>query len=209
VTLGISSSEIQSNELESVSIALPIDNKVENSPKTASDRPDLAFQPSKTLVVGNLPYYITSPILRKFFVDPLSELGVGRGFCGGVFLVQKEVAEKLATNAKKKSYLRRLVNCNYQIDYCFTVGATFFTPPPKVNSAVIKLERISPKLTAEKFTKLLLLLDILSPYKRKTLGKIFKMEQQKLQALDVSFDEKLLPKRLEEVTREEIKMVLG
>ncbi len=184
-------------------------NSVENSSKTAFERQDLVFQPSKTLVVGNLPYYITSPILRKFFVEPLSESGIGRWFSGGVFLVQKELAEKIATVAKKKSYLRRLLNCNYQIDYCFTVGAWFFTPPPKVNSAVIKLFHIPPKLTPEKFTKLLRLLDVVSPYKRKTLGKIMKIEQASLTQLWATFPEELLWKRLEEVTRDEMKVIIG
>jgi 16S rRNA (adenine1518-N6/adenine1519-N6)-dimethyltransferase len=69
----------------------------------------------KTLVVGNLPYYITSPIFRKFFED--------HQFTGGVFLIQKEVAEKIMTNAHKKSYLRWLLNNHYEIDYCFTVPA--------------------------------------------------------------------------------------
>jgi 16S rRNA (adenine1518-N6/adenine1519-N6)-dimethyltransferase len=55
--------------------------------------------PTKTLVVGNLPYYITSPILRKFFT------GDDLVFPGGIFLVQKEVAEKIMTSAKKKSFL--------------------------------------------------------------------------------------------------------
>jgi 16S rRNA A1518/A1519 N6-dimethyltransferase RsmA/KsgA/DIM1 with predicted DNA glycosylase/AP lyase activity len=40
----------------------------------------------KTLVVGNLPYYITSPILRKFFADAGQQK-----FAGGLFMLQDEV----------------------------------------------------------------------------------------------------------------------
>lgn len=68
-----------------------------------------------TIVVGNLPYYITSPILRKFFAE--------HAFPGGVFLVQKEVADKIRRDAKKKSYLRRLLHRTHQVTYAFTVKA--------------------------------------------------------------------------------------
>jgi 16S rRNA A1518/A1519 N6-dimethyltransferase RsmA/KsgA/DIM1 with predicted DNA glycosylase/AP lyase activity len=51
------------------------------------------------LIVGNLPYYITSPIFRVFF-------GYGKPhFAGGVFMIQKEVADKIIEDAHKKSYL--------------------------------------------------------------------------------------------------------
>ncbi len=177
--------------------------------KSASDRPVYTILPSKTLVVGNLPYYITSPILRKFFVDNVTEFWLGSEYSGGVFLVQKEVAEKIITAAKKKSYLRRLLNYNYQIDYCFTVASTFFTPPPKVDSAVIKIEHMWAKLPLEKFQRLLRLLDIISPYKRKTLGKIRKMENDRLFEFNKELPAELNGKRLEEISRDEMKVMLG
>jgi 16S rRNA A1518/A1519 N6-dimethyltransferase RsmA/KsgA/DIM1 with predicted DNA glycosylase/AP lyase activity len=40
---------------------------------------------SSLLIVGNLPYYITSPILRKFFADEKNNCA------GGIFMIQKEV----------------------------------------------------------------------------------------------------------------------
>lgn len=49
----------------------------------------------RPLVVGNLPYYITSPIFRKFFLE--------QSHIGGIFLIQNEVADKISTLAKKKS----------------------------------------------------------------------------------------------------------
>lgn len=74
---------------------------------------------SKVLVVGNLPYYITSPIFRKFFSSSVfSEVHL---FPGGVFLIQKEVAEKIMTGAAKKSYLRWILGVHYTVEYCFTV----------------------------------------------------------------------------------------
>ena len=87
----------------------------------------------KTLVVGNLPYYITSPILRKFFGNGM------QNFAGGFFMVQDEVAQKLDIHAKKKSYLWWLLNCLYTVTYAKTVPAKCFKPAPKVKSALIQL----------------------------------------------------------------------
>ncbi len=119
---------------------------------------------SKTLVVGNLPYYITSPILRKFFASTACI------WAAGVFLVQKEVAEKIVYDAPKKSFLWWLLNYAYRVEYCFSVPPKAFTPPPKVTSAVI---RVIPKLDHEiphlSYTDLILFLDQYSPFKRKTL----------------------------------------
>jgi 16S rRNA (adenine1518-N6/adenine1519-N6)-dimethyltransferase len=95
---------------------------------------DQRFIPEQTLVVGNLPYYITSPILRLFFCTH-------RRFPAGVFLIQEEVAQKIRRDAKKKSYLRWLVNRTHRVRYAFTVKAGSFSPPPKVTSAVIIVEK--------------------------------------------------------------------
>ncbi len=90
---------------------------------------------------------------------------------GGVFLIQKEVAEKIVHDAHKKSYLRWLLNYAHRVEYAFTVPAKAFTPAPKVTSAVI---RILPKLLHDiphcDYTSLLGFLDRFSPFKRKTLG---------------------------------------
>lgn len=92
--------------------------------------------PEQTLVVGNLPYYITSPILRLFFADHTR-------FPAGVFLLQEEVAQKIRRDAQKKSYLRWLVNRTHRVRYAFTVKAGSFSPPPKVVSAVIVVEKVA------------------------------------------------------------------
>lgn len=119
---------------------------------------------TKTVVSGNLPYYITSPILRKFFG------WVSAWRAGWVFLIQKEVAEKIVHDAHKKSYLRWLLNYAHRVEYAFTVPAKAFTPAPKVTSAVI---RILPKTEADilhcSYDSMMGFLDLFSPFKRKTL----------------------------------------
>ena len=125
--------------------------------------PDDSFEIpyDQLIVVGNLPYYITSPLLQQFF-----------GYAGaeaGVVMIQKEVAEKLVTKAKKKSYLRWLINNFYEVTLLTHVPPTAFSPPPKVWSSVITLQKRIPLLDNEQRDKCRQLLDIVSPYTRKML----------------------------------------
>lgn len=94
-----------------------------------------SIDPSKVCIVGNLPYYITSPIIRKFFADGNPQVPCG------VIMIQKEVGDKIKTDAGKKSYLRRLLNYAYQVSYTITVPPAAFSPAPKVHSCVLAITR--------------------------------------------------------------------
>lgn len=156
-----------------------------------------------TMVVGNLPYYITSPILRRFFAGSVL-------FPAGVFLIQHEVADKIRRDASKKSYLRRLVNNTHQVTYCFPVKAGSFVPPPKVLSAVVSLQPLSePHLSWVYYDRLLTFLDLVSSFKRKTLWKIQKMQQEKFDRHDLSIPDYLWSKRLEELGWVEMKAIVA
>ncbi|AHB41835.1 dimethyladenosine transferase [candidate division SR1 bacterium RAAC1_SR1_1] len=146
---------------------------------------------NKTLVVGNLPYYITSPILRKFFGEGKQD------YVGGVFMVQKEVADKLCTDVQKKSYLWWIVNFGYDVIYLKTVPAKAFSPAPKVTSALIELKRKDVPLSID-FTRFLSFLEDFAPYSRKTLGAIATMLKKK-QNKEWLIPETLRGKRLEEL----------
>lgn len=84
--------------------------------------------------IGNLPYYITTPIITK-----LSEENID--FEQIVVLVQKEVAERFSavTNTKNYSYFTVYLNYLYYVTYEFGVNKRHFSPAPRVNSAVISL----------------------------------------------------------------------
>ena len=87
-------------------------------------------------------------------------------------MVQKEVADKIKTDADKKSYLWRLLNYQYEVIYLKTVPAKAFTPAPKVQSAVFSLvsrELIGKPAAGFSYQKMIDLLDKISLYKRKTL----------------------------------------
>jgi 16S rRNA (adenine1518-N6/adenine1519-N6)-dimethyltransferase len=85
-------------------------------------------------VVGNLPYYITSPIIDKV-------LGLGSLLLHAIFLVQREVAERIAAGAGTRDYgfLSVSVQTLAKPRILFHVPPDAFRPPPKVESAVIEL----------------------------------------------------------------------
>lgn len=87
-------------------------------------------------VIGNYPYNISSQIFFKV-LDYKDRIPV----CSG--MIQKEVAERLASKPGKKAYgiLSVLLQAYYDIEYLFTVDENVFNPPPKVKSAVIRMTR--------------------------------------------------------------------
>lgn len=95
-------------------------------------------------VIGNLPYYITSPIL--FSVLDQSHL-----FDKAVFMIQKEVAERLTAVPRTKAYgiLSVQVQALAKVNYEFTVSRHVFFPKPKVESGVISLEFFHPDLPCQ------------------------------------------------------------
>jgi 16S rRNA (adenine1518-N6/adenine1519-N6)-dimethyltransferase len=88
------------------------------------------------VLVGNVPYYITTPILFHALVPPRAEQAV--------YLVQKEVADRLCAAPGTKEYGALTVNVAAfaTARTLFKVPAGAFSPPPKVESAVV---RITPR----------------------------------------------------------------
>lgn len=86
------------------------------------------------MVVANLPYYITTPILFKLLEEKLPV----RGF---VVMMQKEVAERLAAKPGTKDYGSLSIAIQYytEPEMAMTVPRTVFVPQPNVDSAVIRL----------------------------------------------------------------------
>ena len=95
-------------------------------------------------VAGNLPYYITSPIVEKV-------LALGTQLQHAVFLVQKEVGERLASGPGTRDYGYASVATQLFAEpkLLFTVPPSAFSPPPKVESAVLLLEPRSEPLVAD------------------------------------------------------------
>ena len=87
------------------------------------------------VIVGNLPYYITSPILEKVFA-----MG---DWTRAVFMMQSEVAERLAAKPGTRDfgYLSVQTQVHADPEILFAVPRDAFRPPPKVDSAVVRLTR--------------------------------------------------------------------
>jgi len=89
---------------------------------------------ARPVIAGNLPYYITSPILEKVF-------SLGEYWERAVFLVQAEVAARVAAEPGTRDfgYLSVMAQAQTHVEYLFDVSREAFHPPPKVDSAVIRL----------------------------------------------------------------------
>ena len=87
-------------------------------------------------LVGNVPYYITTPILFHALRRPRAERAV--------YLVQREVAERMTAEAGDRVYGALTVNLQAlaNVEMVFKVAAGAFHPPPKVESAVV---RVTPR----------------------------------------------------------------
>jgi 16S rRNA (adenine1518-N6/adenine1519-N6)-dimethyltransferase len=86
-------------------------------------------------VIGNLPYYITSPILQHLFRH---ESSISRA----VLMVQREVAERITAKPGSREYglLSVLCQLHAQSELLFTLAPEAFSPPPDVHSAVVRFE---------------------------------------------------------------------
>lgn len=94
--------------------------------------------PGKYRVIGNFPYNISSQIFFKILEDKDLVPEV-------VCMIQKEVADRIVEPPGSKTYgiLSVLLQAWYDIEYVMSVGSGAFCPPPKVQSAVIRLKRNS------------------------------------------------------------------
>lgn len=103
--------------------------------------PELISPTGKTYVIGNLPYYITSPIL-------FSLLEFREHFSEAILMMQKEVAQRLVAVPSTKDY--GILSVQTQLmstpELLFDVSPNSFSPPPKVMSSVIRLKFDKPKM---------------------------------------------------------------
>lgn len=93
------------------------------------------FPGKKISIAANLPYYITTPIITRLIEERLDIKNI-------VVMVQKEVAERMQAKPGTKDYGAITLLCRYYAEpsVVTTVSAGLFVPPPKVDSAVLKLE---------------------------------------------------------------------
>jgi 16S rRNA (adenine1518-N6/adenine1519-N6)-dimethyltransferase len=88
-------------------------------------------------VIGNLPYYITSDILLQLFAAGRNGI-----LSRAVVMMQREVADRVAAAPGVRDYglLSATAQMNAQIDHLFTLPPSAFSPPPEVDSTVLRLQ---------------------------------------------------------------------
>lgn len=96
-------------------------------------------EPQRVRIVGNLPYNISTPLMFHLLgdIELIDDMH---------FMVQKEVAERICAAPGSGEYGRLSVMVQYRCtaDNLFHVGPGAFSPPPKVDSAVIRLRPLRP-----------------------------------------------------------------
>lgn len=97
------------------------------------------FKPASIKVVANLPYYITTPIIMKLLEE---EDAAKLRICTMVFMVQKEVADRMAAKPGGKDYGALSVAVQYysRVVKLFDVPPHCFHPQPEVESSVVRLD---------------------------------------------------------------------
>ena len=113
-------------------------------------------------IAGNLPYYITSPIIDKF-------LSLDARFPTAVFLMQWEVAERVLSGPRSRAYGYLSVSTQLicEVELICKVPPQAFSPPPNVDSAAVRLVRRSS--APANITSLLKFVSHSFAHKRKTL----------------------------------------
>lgn len=122
------------------------------------------FPTSGYLVVANIPYYITSALLRHLLEAPHPPARL-------VLTVQKEVAERICAAPGNLSILALSVQVYGQPEIAARIPAGAFYPPPKVDSAVVRVDLFpQPRLSPEKLELYFQLIKAGFSQKRKTLS---------------------------------------
>ncbi len=119
---------------------------------------------SKKIMVSNLPYYITTPIIMKFIDDNIDVSKL-------VIMVQKEVALRFSASVNSREYnsLTVFLNYYYDIKKLVNVPRTVFVPVPNVDSVVIELKKKENKLYVKNEEVFFKLVRDSFKFKRKTL----------------------------------------
>jgi len=124
---------------------------------------DLTSLPKDYKLIANIPYYLTSHLLRLLVESTNPPITI-------VLLIQKEVAERIAARPGSMSTLSVVVQQYYQVEKKDIVLAKMFAPPPKVDSQIVVLSRrVKPVIITSDDNDLFRLVRIGFSARRKTL----------------------------------------
>ena len=108
--------------------------------------------PKKYKIVANIPYYLTSPLIRKFLENPPA----GQQPKEMILMLQKEVAQRICSKPPDMSLLAVSVQFYADAKIISYVSKNCFWPAPKIDSAIIKISpnKVFEKIDADLFFKI-------------------------------------------------------
>jgi len=128
-------------------------------------------------LIGSLPYNITSPLLHRLIkLEPMTDT------C--VFLIQKEVGQKICEVAPDSNYLSVFVQTFYVPKILRIVDKNLFDPIPQVDGAILKLERKPTVMDLSEISRYEKFLHHAFSHPRKMLNKVFSKEELEKYHLD-------------------------
>ena len=148
-----------------------------------------------TIVIGNLPYNISSQILVKFILDN------NFNYKALIFMFQKEMADRILAEVNSKNYGRLSILSNWKFDIkkLFDIKPSSFEPKPKVESSLLFFSEKVDKINLKNPKSLELITRILFNQKRKKIRKsinnIFKKNNKIISDLNLNLD--LRPQNLD------------
>jgi len=161
-------------------------NEIKNEKLILLNEDILSFDPKEYKlkegdykIIANIPYNITGAIIKRF----LSEVNKPKSM---TILVQKEVAQRIVASDKKESILSLSVKAYGVPKYIMKVNKRFFSPSPKVDSAIISINNISNHVFADKNAEnsFFKLIKVAFAHKRKVLRKNLEEIEKNPQKID-------------------------
>lgn len=145
----------------------------------------------KIRVVGNLPYNISTPLMFRL-------LEAAQQITDMHFMLQKEVVKRLAAEPGTSAWGRLGIMVQYrcQVDELIEVPPDSFDPPPKVDSAIVRLSPREPKMEARNLATLEKVVRIAFNKRRKTLRNALKEMYTEDQIRALEIDPSLRPENL-------------
>ncbi len=156
------------------------------------------YQYENIMVIANLPYYITTPIISKFINEQIDVEKI-------IVMVQKEVADRFSAMSGTKSYNSLTIFLNYYFDVkkAFIVSRNVFYPKPNVDSAVVVFNKKQDKIKLNNEPHFFKLVKTAFTQKRKTLkNNLSDYDLNKINSILKTFN-KDINERAENITIEE------
>jgi len=146
------------------------------------------------IIIGNLPYYISSPIIFKFLnTNYWKDM---------IIMVQKELGKRITSQYKSKDYSRISVMCQtfFETKYVCDISKNVFLPKPKVSSSIIKLRRKNTSIDIQKYANFI---KLAFSNRRKTIKNNLKND------INIELLNQYKSKRADEITVDEYKKLFN